>query len=36
MNNHQTIKIILAWLFVAVPLLWGVIQVVVKTMAIFL
>lgn len=33
--NSQTIKIVLAWLFVSIPLLWGVVQVIVKTMAIF-
>ena len=35
-SNPQVIKIKMSWLFVTVPLLWGVVQVIIKTMAIFM
>jgi hypothetical protein len=33
--SSNTPKLIIAWLFVGIPLLWGVSQVVVKSMALF-
>ncbi len=36
-NGHKTpsILIFLSWAFVGIPLLWGISQVIVKTLAIF-
>lgn len=35
MNGANTGRLIVSWLFVGIPLLWGVSQVVVKSMALF-
>jgi hypothetical protein len=35
MNSNNSARLIVAWLFVGIPLLWGVSQVVVKSMALF-
>jgi hypothetical protein len=35
MNANYTGRLIFSWLFVSIPLLWGVSQVVVKSMALF-
>lgn len=36
-NEYKTPKglVVLSWAFVSIPLLWGIAQVIVKTLAIF-
>jgi hypothetical protein len=34
-QNTNRIKVFLAWLFVGIPLLWGVSQTLLKSMALF-
>jgi hypothetical protein len=35
MSSNIALRLAIAWIFVGVPLLWGVSQVVVKSMALF-
>jgi hypothetical protein len=35
MNSSNALRLAIAWIFVGVPLAWGVSQVVIKSMALF-
>lgn len=35
-KNNNIIGVILAWLFVGIPLIWGVFQTIGKSMALFI
>jgi hypothetical protein len=34
-DNGFSLKVILAWLFVGLPLIWGISQTILKSMALF-
>ena len=34
-QNSSTVRLAIAWLFVGIPLIWGVAQVVAKSLALF-
>jgi hypothetical protein len=35
MNSQMTTRLIIAWSFVGIPLIWGVAQVVTRSLALF-